>query len=160
MGRHSAADEDEDAAAAAIAGPPVGRPTPRGRHAQPETERADIAAEGADAPDAVQAAEAPAPDSAAAPRPELSAGKRAAQSSAADLALLRSHSDVRARCVAAVVVPFVLYSAIMYLIDALDLYLLWVWIPLVLAGVLAGSILDSAHRRYASFPQGSGSSDL
>jgi hypothetical protein len=29
----------------------------------------------------------------------------------------------------------------------MDVYFIWVWIPLVTAGVLAGSILDAAHRR-------------
>jgi hypothetical protein len=28
-------------------------------------------------------------------------------------------------------------------------YAIWVWIPLVIAGVLAGGILDAAHRKYS-----------
>lgn len=67
----------------------------------------------------------------------------------ADLELLRRHSDLRARVIAAVVVPFVIYTAVMYLIAALSVYFIWVWIPLVTAGVLAGSLLDAAHRRTA-----------
>jgi hypothetical protein len=69
------------------------------------------------------------------------------QSTAADLALLREHSDVRARVIAALVVPFVLYTAVLYLAGAMHSYFIWIWIPLVTAGVLAGSILDAAHRR-------------
>jgi hypothetical protein len=38
----------------------------------------------------------------------------------------------------------------MYLIGAMHIYLIWIWIPLVTAGVLAGSILDAAHRRRSS----------
>lgn len=74
------------------------------------------------------------------------------QSTAADLALLREHSDVRARVIASVVVPFVLYTAVLYAIGALDVYFIWVWIPLVTAGVVAGSILDAAHRRRGHSP--------
>jgi hypothetical protein len=68
-------------------------------------------------------------------------------STAADLALLRKHSALRARVIAAVVVPFVLYTVVMYLVTWWDVYLIWVWIPLVTAGILAGSFLDAAHRR-------------
>jgi hypothetical protein len=77
-------------------------------------------------------------------RPRVGKGN---QSTAADLALLREHSDVRARVIAALVVPFVLYTAVLYLAGAMSSYFIWVWIPLVTAGVLAGSILDAAHRR-------------
>jgi hypothetical protein len=69
------------------------------------------------------------------------------QATAADVALLRTRADVRNRCIAAVVVPFVLYTAVLFLIGSIHVYLIWVWIPLVTAGVLAGSILDAAHRR-------------
>jgi hypothetical protein len=75
----------------------------------------------------------------------------------ADLELLRRHSALRARVIAAVVVPFVIYTAVMYLIAALPVYFIWVWIPLVTAGVLAGSLLDAEHRRQAKRKQqGSG----
>ena len=49
--------------------------------------------------------------------------------------------------IAALVVPFLLYTAVIYLIGAFDVYLIWIWIPLVSAGVVAGSILDAEHRR-------------
>jgi hypothetical protein len=84
----------------------------------------------------------PAATSPAAARPA-----RGNQSTAADLALLREHSAVRARVIAALVVPFVLYTAVLLLIGALGVYLIWVWIPLVSGGVVAGLILDVEHRR-------------
>lgn len=87
---------------------------------------------------------AAAPPEAAKRKPRIGRGN---QSTAADLALLRQHSAVRARVVAAVVAPFVLYTAVLLLIGALNLYLIWVWVPLVTAGVVAGGILDAEHRR-------------
>ena len=72
---------------------------------------------------------------------------RGNQSTAADLALLRSRSDVRARVIAAGVAPFVLYTVALYLVGGWGVYFLWIWAPLVAAGVLAGSILDAAHRK-------------
>jgi hypothetical protein len=81
-------------------------------------------------------------------------GGRGNQPASADLALLREHSDVRARCIAAVVVPFVLYSVVLYLIGAMNVYLIWVWIPLVTAGVLAGAILDVEHKRRSNESDG------
>jgi hypothetical protein len=71
----------------------------------------------------------------------------------ADLALLREHSDVRARCIAAAVVPFVLYTAVLLAIGSMGVYLLWIWIPTVSAGALAGAFLDAAHRRHNPPPQ-------
>jgi hypothetical protein len=56
--------------------------------------------------------------------------------------------------IAAVVAPFVVYTAVMYLIGALHVYFIWVWIPLVSAGVLAGSLLDAAHRRHGRSGEG------
>jgi hypothetical protein len=79
--------------------------------------------------------------------PATSRPARGNQSTAADLALLREHSAVRARVIAALVVPFVLYTAVLYLISALGVYLIWVWIPLVTGGVAAGAILDAEHRK-------------
>jgi hypothetical protein len=88
------------------------------------------------------------PKEAKAPKPPRAARiGRGTQSTSADLAILREHSDVRARVIAAIVAPFVLYTAVLFLIGAMDVYLIWIWVPLVTAGVLAGSILDAAHRR-------------
>jgi hypothetical protein len=123
---------------------------------------AGIPADAAQAPAPVPAAEAATPEPIA-PEPleataEASATEAApvrnkrvgkgSHSTAADLALLRDHSEVRARCIAAVVVPFVLYTALLLAIGSMDVYVIWIWIPTVSAGVLAGGFLDAAHRRY------------
>lgn len=132
MGRHSAPDGEAAAAPAAVT-----RPRP-GRHAQPEDDESVVEV----APDATTE---PVPD--VAPEPQPGPIARGNHATAADLALLRRRPDVRNRCIAAIVVPFVLYTAVLILLGAASVYLIWVWVPLVTAGVLAGSILDSAHRR-------------
>ncbi|MEO6887206.1 MAG: hypothetical protein ABI232_13110 [Jatrophihabitantaceae bacterium] len=66
-------------------------------------------------------------------------------STRADLRLLRTESGLRARCAAGVLVPFLLYTVILAVISRTDVYLIWVWIPTVTAGVLVGSLLDIAH---------------
>jgi ABC-type transport system involved in cytochrome c biogenesis permease subunit len=72
-------------------------------------------------------------------------------STAADLALLRRHPAVRNRVLGAVLVPFVLYAALLLAVGAKGVtYLLWIWIPLVSAGVLAGLLLDRAHKQHAA----------
>jgi hypothetical protein len=92
-------------------------------------------------PPPVGAAPEAAPE--AAPKPARS------HSTAADVALVRAHSDVRARCIAALVVPFVLYVAVLVAIGASgSRYLLWIFIPLISAGLLVGAFLDAGHRRY------------
>lgn len=84
------------------------------------------------------------PDAPPAPR-----RPRGSQATAADLALLRRQPAVRNRVIAAVVVPFVLYVAALLIIGAAaGQYLLWLWIPLVTAGVGGGLILDTAHRKH------------
>lgn len=172
MGRHSAPDDDAEDVGVAIVAPPEeaaeARPRP-GRHSRPDADAAGpapvaVAAEAppADAPlpEAV-VAEAPPAEAPATKAPKAKASKAKApkakapkakapkgdQSTAADLALLRARPDVRARVIAAVVVPFLLYTLVLLLIGSMRVYLLWVWIPLVSAGVLAGSLLDAAHRR-------------
>lgn len=105
-----------------------------------------------EAPD--DAAEAPADvpaTSEAAPEPPAKTKKpKGAQSTRSDLALIRTHADVRARCAAGLLVPFVLYVAALVVIGPLSLvrFLLWIWIPLITAGVLVGLFLDVGHRRY------------
>jgi hypothetical protein len=174
MGRHSAGDED-DGTDVRLAGPAVAAPGRRGRHSRdadaedtqdtgPVDAEAVRTAVGADADqddqptqriglvDLLAAAEedtpappvaAPDADAPAAPRPA-----RGNQSTAADLELLRKRPDVRARVIAAVVVPFVLYAAVLLLIGATAVqFLIFIWIPMVSAGVLAGLFLDAAHRR-------------
>lgn len=132
MGRHSAPDEEDGEVIVAAPAPTV-RPRP-GRHARPdEDDPARVAV--------------PEPPSIAAP--PVGKGN---QSTAADLELLRVRSDVRARVIAAVLVPFVLYTVGMFLAGALDVYVIWMWLPLVTAGVVAGSILDAAHRKRSRTP--------
>jgi hypothetical protein len=97
----------------------------------------------------VDDAEADGP-AAAAKKPRREAGSRP-RSTASDVALLRAHGDVRARVIAAVLVPFALYTAAMAALGRLDIsYLLWIWIPLITAGVLVGLFLDLGHRRHSS----------
>jgi hypothetical protein len=52
-------------------------------------------------------------------------------------------------------VPFVLYAAVLLLIGATAVQsLIFIWIPMVSAGVLAGLLLDAAHRRARAEPPG------
>jgi hypothetical protein len=75
--------------------------------------------------------------------------RRHERSTAADFALVRAHGDVRARVLAAVLVPFVVYTVAMAVLGKLDRsYLLWIWAPLISAGVLVGLFLDLGHRKY------------
>lgn len=64
----------------------------------------------------------------------------------ADLRVLRENSAVRARSIAAVLVSFLLYTIVMIVVGRTAVYLLWIWIPIVVAGVLVGVVLDLAHR--------------
>jgi hypothetical protein len=167
MGRHSAPDEDEDGDVL-VAQPDVLDPSQLGRHARTEddSERdaaplevplADQETERLVPPDAEPPGEPTVEVAAPQPGDELTADPsiqpltprvgKGNQSTAADLELLRAHSDLRARVIAAIVAPFVIYTLAMYLGGALDVYFIWVWLPLVTAGVLAGSILDAAHRK-------------
>jgi hypothetical protein len=89
--------------------------------------------------------------SAAAGQPATATGPhKVGHSTSADAALIRHHSDVRARCAAGVVVPFVLYVVVLVAVGSfrISTFLLWIWIPLVTAGVLVGQFLDAGHRRY------------
>jgi len=163
MGRHSAPDDDE--AVDVLVESAVAVDTARlGRHSRPEDDAATGAPHDAELladqeterlvpPDSEAADEATVEVAAPEPGVELVTDRPAPrvgkgnQSTAADLELLRAHSDLRARVIAAIVVPFVIYTLAMYLGSALDVYFIWVWLPLVTAGVLAGSILDAAHRK-------------
>jgi hypothetical protein len=85
------------------------------------------------------------------PAPAPPGTDRTRHSTRADFALLRAHGDVRARCLAAVVVPFVVYVVVLAVVGATGrTYLLWIFIPLVVAGVLFGAFLDAGHKRYPS----------
>ncbi|WP_375486257.1 hypothetical protein [uncultured Jatrophihabitans sp.] len=66
-----------------------------------------------------------------------------------DLALIKRHGDVRARAIAAIVVPFAVYVVVLAVMGNLTVHhLIWVWIPAIVAGVLVGFVLDAGHRRY------------
>ena len=158
MGRHSAPDDDEDGDLliySPVDSPVEDRPTPRGRHAHSDDDEASR-------PDVMTAppVEAPAPDEAPGqarqqvleqvpeqPTEQPEQVGKGDQPTAADLELLRTRPEVRNRVIAAVLAPFVVYTIVMVVAGSLGAYLLWVWLPLVTAGVLAGSILDAAHRK-------------
>jgi hypothetical protein len=67
---------------------------------------------------------------------------------AGDVRLIRQHSDVRHRCLAALLVPFVVYAAAMLALGRADVFLIWLFAPTIAAGLLVGVILDHAHKRY------------
>jgi hypothetical protein len=165
MGRHSAPDDDEEQAAehatvrlAGNVGVAVGRHEVVEHHPAGDAPAADLTTTAA--ADLTTTAAAAAVDHTTTVRlphvPPAEPTERAATSTPAptadvgthaDLRLLRENPTLRARCVAAVIVPFVLYTVVLVVVGRLDLYLLWVWIPTVVAGVVAGSFLDAAHRR-------------
>jgi hypothetical protein len=63
-----------------------------------------------------------------------------------DLALLRHDPAVRARCIAGAVVPLVLYTIVLIAVGRVAIFLLWVWAPIVVSGVLVGVFLDLGYR--------------
>ncbi|MCW2497498.1 hypothetical protein, partial [Jatrophihabitans sp.] len=109
---------------------------------------------------------APKPEAPAAPKPEAPAAqaepagraepkpKKAGQPkdgkekpSQADLRLLRTDAALRNRVIAAVVVPFLLFVVVLLAIGRLDAFAVWLWLPLITAGVVGGLLLDGAHNR-------------
>jgi hypothetical protein len=103
----------------------------------PAAQRAEPAAQPAQPAGAVAEPGSPETPAAAPRRP---------RGTAADLRLLRSSSAVRARAIAAVVVPFVLYVLVMVVIGRGDRFVLFLWAPILVAGVLVGAVLDLGHR--------------
>lgn len=163
MGRHSAPDDDGDLLVAP-AEPAPDRPRPRPRHAAPDpdtqpTEVIDpeIVDRVLDAPprdvvdaDVVDEHLPTEPIGApAAPRPSPRPAPKRERPGRADLRLLRENSSVRARCAAALLLPFILYTVVLVVISRLDVYLIWIWVPAILGGVLFGAQLDAAHKRAA-----------
>lgn len=63
-----------------------------------------------------------------------------------DLQLLHTHPRLRASCAGAVVLSFVVYTAVLFGLGRTDVYPIWLWIPIVTSGVLVGALLDRAHR--------------
>ena len=182
MGRHAAPGDDEPDGAAVTAvlpeaeeRPPGSRPspTPRGRHSVPDDDEDDDVAVVAAAvterlpvPTVEPASESPsvtetAPDSEpateAAPVTEPvtetapSAAKKE-RATAADWRLLRSDSALRNRVIAAVVAPFVLFVFVLAVIGRLDAVAVWIWLPLICAGIGAGLLLDKAHAKARAEP--------
>lgn len=91
---------------------------------------------------AAQPASQPVADERAEPPP---AGAR--RGTAADFRLLRSSGALRAQAAAGVIVPFVLYVVVMVVIGRMDRLVLFLWAPILVAGVLFGAVLDQGHRR-------------
>lgn len=169
MGRHSAPDDDAaellDSLAPTESAVAVAAPA-RGRHARTDDDeqvsafedtakiaRIDVPADTAESalPPADGAVRIAGPDIEPAVKPaaEQQRKRPRERSTAADFALVREHGDVRARVIAALLVPFAIYTAAMAAIGKLDRsYLLWIWIPLVTAGILMGLFLDLGHRKY------------
>jgi hypothetical protein len=169
MGRHSAGGDDEDDLQ-----PPAGAVIvaveSRGRHASPD----QAADEELDAPAAQVVLTKPGPPSvvdtaptapiapiaadeadwSTAPIPPVEAPEPATEPepspTARDFALFRAHPDVRNRAIAAVLAPFVVYAVVMVVIGRTNVFLIWLWIPVILAGVLMGLILDLGHKRYGA----------
>jgi hypothetical protein len=159
MARHAASSDDEPVARAA----PIFAPLSRAHLniAQQTTEPVPPVAP-VDAP-----AEAPAeavpvrePGSRPLPRPrgrhshpdeeddgDIAGPAKRKGATAADLRLLRSDSSLRSRVVSAVVLPFLLYFCVLWAIGRLDAFAVWVWLPLITAGLGAGLLLDAAHAK-------------
>ena len=147
VGRHSAAEEEgsdlfglldshrlEDAEEGQLL-------LARGRHAAPDTEIVETAT-----PDGV-AAPGVSSQAAAQSAATASPAKRRQGGTRADIQLMRRKPAVLARCIAGLVVPFVLYTVLLVVIGDTGRYLIWIWVPAIFAGVLIGAFLDSAHKR-------------
>ena len=80
-------------------------------------------------------------EQASAPQPAaLASGSRG------DLQLLRRDPWLRVRCAGAAVLIFLIYTTVIIVLGRGDVYLIGVWIPTVLAGVVVGALLDRSHR--------------
>lgn len=141
MGRHAAPGDDEpdSDAAEAEAEPPAGtsdvlldertadsRPTPRGRHARPDDDEDVVTGE----------AEA-----------DTETPRKHRGATAADLRLLRADPALRKRVIAAVLAPFLVYLLVLLVIGQVGAFAVWVWLPLITAGVGVGVLLDAAHAK-------------
>jgi hypothetical protein len=158
MGRHSAPDDDLGAELG-----PAGVPVPYAgagvataappRHARPEP---DAAAE-ADGTAAAEASAGPAvgvepavgiePAVGTEPGGARPGGAPVAAGTRGDWQLLRSDRRLALGCLAVLVLAFAVYSGVLYGLTRLDVYAIWVWMPIVVSGVAVGALLDVAHRR-------------
>jgi len=162
-GRHSRTDESGEVGSGEVGSGEVGSGAAieEAAAAQSDTEPIDlIAAIGGKVevgpPDDGPAAEPAAPfetaareGEAASPEDDSGAAPvapRAPSGTRADLKLLRQSATLRVRCIGAVVATFLIYTVVLIVLGRTDVYLLWVWIPTVLSGILVGSFLDAAHR--------------
>jgi hypothetical protein len=68
----------------------------------------------------------------------------------ADLRMLRHNGAVRAQAIGAVIVSFLLYTVVLLVIGKTHDYLQWLFVPIVVAGIAVGLVLDLAHRRAAN----------
>jgi cation transport ATPase len=146
-GRHATLDPDELATVvlAAPAQPEVEAAQPEVEAAQPEVE-AESTAEAEETTDAEPAAEAETPK----PDKRDRKAARSESNTRADLRMLRHNRALRLQCLLVVVIAFGAYTAVMLGVhDTSETYLRWIWIPIVLSGVLVGACLDLAHRRAA-----------
>jgi hypothetical protein len=168
MGRHSAPDKEEPDEEPATLTLVREAGSVAGRHAIDDDEQATVVIEPAE-PDlpAQTAADADAPGDSgavveaarpAAPEPaepDTAAEQKGAAKAArgesntrADLRMLRQNRGLRLQCLLVVVIAFGAYTAVMLGLNRTgDTYLRWIWIPIVLSGVLVGACLDLAHRR-------------
>jgi hypothetical protein len=187
MGRHSSPEEGDPPVAVPVvrvAAPTRPRPEPprRGRHAAPgdddpdellyasaiavlDTEPVPTLDEASDVVGAgVEIAE---PETtvdgtaeAVGETPLVAAPKaRKASGTAQDLHLLRNHPALRNRVIAATVLPFALLAVALLFVGRIQSYVSWVWVPLIVAGVLAGVLLDLEHRRVTADPLTASSAD-
>jgi hypothetical protein len=156
VGRHSSPDDDDDDEGDlvdALLADPAAADTESevGRHGEPAALEPPAFEPAALEPAAL---EPPVPE----PHFEAGTGVPAAasepaaprlHSTAADLALVRHHGDVRARCIAGVIVPFIGYAAVLLAVGGSGTaWAIWVFAPLILAGILVGAFLDAGHKRY------------
>lgn len=180
MGRHSLPNDDEPADGTELVGDPALDDEPRGRHSwRPGAEQSVAVLEpeatpGADtAPVPVVADTGPVPVVAetellpfvvetesvsGGAEPQSISGSAGTERAPArkpsgmhaDLALLRANRRLRVRAIAAVLAPFALYVLTLAVLGRLDVLLLWVWIPVIVAGVSFGAVLDLGAGKAAS----------
>jgi hypothetical protein len=131
MGRHSAPDQETgpDAAVPGAGAEPAAAPV-----TTPET-----------APGAASEA-APVPADPAGTHGGRPVGQDLPPGSRGDLQLLRTRPRLRAACAGAVVVCFAIFTVVLIVLGRSDVYLIWLWIPIVVSGVAIGALLDRAHR--------------